>query len=180
MRQETATSPPSPRHLIPPAMPRNSKLTDYLGATLIFLMGAGALLLGMHGCHDIHHLQKHGLHAEGTVIDLISTTHTEGGGRSKSPRRTRVTYTPVVRYTDADGNHRHGKSLHSAVNYQNLKKGDKVTILYHPNEPENILLPAPSAKGGPIFFMIVGSFFCLIGGYLFKSAIRNKQGQSDN
>lgn len=158
-------------------MARSNKFIDYLTASIIFLMGAGAVMLGMNGYRDIQHLQKEGLGAEGTIIDNIPATDYTGGPKN-GPRRTRVTYTPVVQYTDETGHHRQGKSVMTSVNYRNLSKGDKVTIHYSPEAPERILLSESSAKGAPVFFMIVGSFLCLVGGYVIHSTIKTSKRQN--
>lgn len=141
------------------------KTFHWLPEIALFLVGAFVIGFGLSDYLENDELASRGITTSATVVEVRRMTSPGGGGRFRPKHRSK-TYIPVVRYVDAEGKPQTGWSKVKSVQYGSLKKGDVVTITYHPDAPEEVLLQGESGKSGPGVLMVIGALFCLGSGYL--------------
>ncbi len=147
-------------------------ISEWIFAIIFTLMGIGAFTVGVINFQDRLHLENNGLTTNATIIDIEASTFTSSGGHRRV-RRTTTHYSPVVRFTDAQGISRIGKSKVASLEYQNLEKGSTVTITYLPDNPTEIILAGDSTgKSSFIVFMAAGGLFCAMGGWLIYKKVK--------
>ncbi|MEN9557924.1 MAG: hypothetical protein RL141_293 [Candidatus Parcubacteria bacterium] len=79
------------------------------------------------------HLLKRGAETQGTVVDIVE-------GRS-GRARIRSSYAPIIEFSTPDGEIHRAQSRFSTGFLPTLK--DRMTILYNPNDPTNIVEKNP-------------------------------------
>lgn len=146
-------------------MSARHKTFHWLPEIALFLVGVFIIGFGLSDYLENDELGTRGITTAATVVEVRRITTSGGGGRFR-PKHRRKTYIPVVRYVDAEGKPQTGSSKVRSIEYASLKKGDVVTITYHPDAPEEVLLQGESGKSGPGVLMVIGALFCLGSCYL--------------
>jgi len=112
-------------------------------------IGLGGTIAGGIQYYKATTLPKHGVEAEGTVVSLL-----ESRGRKSQL----VTYTPVVAFQDANGQEYQAEMTGNGRN----QVGDKVTILYLPNNPKTADIKG-TITGASVVFAFISLGVGLIG-----------------
>lgn len=124
---------------------------------LIFLVAASFLAVSIAILLNGINLKKNGVPAAGTVIELKR----QRSGRS-------VSYKPVIEFT-AEGGVKHTSLLNVASNPPRFSKGEKVTIIYSKDNPDNIIIDSVSdIYIIPIIFDAAGVLFIFTGVALIR------------
>ena len=122
---------------------------------VIFLC-VGLLLVGLYFYNQRQHQQllDTGIRTQATVIRIIE--HDSGSGRKHHTH-----YYPVIRFTDTSGKEQLIQMTISAG--PGLKKGDSLSIVYAPGNPEKMDLEQPLHTSGTLVLAIVGGICALVG-----------------
>lgn len=122
---------------------------------IIFLC-VGLLLVGLHFYNQSAHQQllDTGIRTQATVIRIIE--HDSGSGRKHHTH-----YYPVIRFTDTSGKEQLIQMTISAG--PGLKKGDSLSIVFAPGNPEKMDLEQPLHTSGTLVLAIVGGICALVG-----------------
>ena len=122
---------------------------------VIFLC-VGLLLVGLYFYNQRQHQQllDTGIRTQATVIRIIE--HESGSGRKHHTH-----YYPVIRFTDTSGKEQLIQMTISAG--PGLKKGDSLSIVYAPGNPEKMDLEQPLHTSGTLVLAIVGGICALVG-----------------
>ncbi len=136
-------------------------LQKSLSSILYVFFAIGIGLAGVAGYLAIHQRQAlaQASRADGTVVDLE-----EGPSMSGGSVRSRAMYYPVVEYTTATGERVRFRGA-TASRPPAFDRGEAVTVLYEPSQPEKAKINAlselwfiPLVSGG------IGTLFILMGG----------------
>lgn len=121
--------------------------TTVIGATL------GTLAAGWAFCIYLNILdfEKHAITTEATVVKVEYETH-----RYKMLHE-RTTYFPVVRFSDAQGNLRQAHCRLPRKIHKKLHIGDTLSIVYRPEDTNEVKIDNKSVKYGCFFWMIAGT-----------------------
>lgn len=136
---------------------RAALLQGFIVSLLFILIGAvaGGFCLNFYAARK--HVLDNGIRTEATVVKLIRD-HNPGSVTS---------YTPVVSFTDAQGQPRQITRHLGDSDFYDLKPGTRTQIAYLPEAPEHFeIIPAPKMKvllliaaGGGLFFLVgIGMF----------------------
>lgn len=141
---------------------RATLLQGFIVSLLFILVGAvaGAFCLNFYAVRK--HVLDNGIRTEATVVKLI---------RDHNPGSKATSYTPVVSFTDAQGQPRKITRHLGDSDFYDLKPGTRTQIAYLPEAPEHFeIIPAPKMKvllliasGGGLFFLVgIGMFITSI------------------
>lgn len=120
---------------------------------LLFFIGAGLLVVAAKFSNADSDIAAAGGRAEGVVIDVVG----QRGSRGK------VTYRPIVAFTDQTGQRRSFASKVSS-SPPSYERGEKVTVLYDPANPADATIDSFVERYlGALMFGIMGAIFTLIG-----------------
>lgn len=136
---------------------RAALLQGFIVSLLFILIGAvaGGFCLNFYTARK--HVLDNGIRTEATVVKLI---------RDYNPGSV-ASYTPVVSFTDAQGQPRQITRHLGDSDFYDLKPGTRTQIAYLPEAPEHFeIIPAPKMKvllliaaGGGLFFLVgIGMF----------------------
>lgn len=128
----------------------------------LFFIIPGMLELGvglmLH--HEEQNMQDYGVRTTAVVVDA------DNGEEAPAP---------VVTFTDAQGSKHTAQTRYGSTDYQGLSKGDKVDVIYLPDDPQAVDI----ATEGFAFFngalMAMGAAFIVIGLTLCIALSRKKQ-----
>ena len=122
----------------------------------IIFICVGLLLIGVNFYNQSQHQQllDTGIKTEATVVRVIEDD-------SRSGRRSHTHYYPVVRFTDTAGQEQLIQMTISTG--PGLKKGDSLSIVYAPGNPEKMDLVHPQHTSGTLILSIVGGICALVG-----------------
>lgn len=126
---------------------------------LIFIC---CLLLGSWLCYQsylsyqhVRDMKAHGLQTEACIVDVIEE-------ESYDPESgTSTSYWPIYEYTDIHGKV-HQQKPTSTTGLVKYKKGDNVSIIYDPNDPDTeILVLTKAGKWTEILGFLIGGLFVI-------------------
>lgn len=130
---------------------------------LALLVGAGFMV------HGTRVFLAHAVHAQGTVVDLVS---------SRASDRS-LTYRPEVLFRDTQGRDIRFVSA-SGSNPPGYSRGEKVAVLYLPSDPENARLDGfMGVWFGPVILGGLGVVFFLTGGGIILAGVRKARRKAD-
>ena len=117
------------------------------------LLGIACLAGGVVWWQSTSRFVQSAGHADGTVIEIVEKRDRDGG----------ITFSPIVEFTDHQGQQRKYYSTTSS-NPSMYSVGDKVVILYDRDRPDSAKINHWfDIYIGPLFLTIIGSGFFLIG-----------------
>jgi len=142
----------------------------FVVAIVFLLIGLGALPGSVYFYVKEKQFEKIAVSAPGTVIDLIKKER-----RSDNNRRTLV-YVPVIQFTDQNGKLQEYHSPHGS-NPPDYKHGDKVMILYEPDNPEFAKMDDWQRYLWVVVFGIFGIAFSASSALMWWLAMRSRNQQ---
>ena len=122
----------------------------------IIFICLGILMVGLFFYNQSSHKQllDTGVITDATVVNVIR--HDTGSGRKRHTQ-----YYPVIRFTDTAGNEQLIQMTCSTG--PGLKKGDSLSIVYAPGNPEKMDLVQPQHTSGTLILAIAGGICSLVG-----------------
>ena len=133
---------------------RNSRKIGY---TLFFLAGLGVLIYAVYESAINLKLIFSGEKVTGVVDRFDSYTSTDS-----ETRKTTTYYSPVIKFTDVNGVDRYF-SPEGSYAYKSRKVGDKVKLLYNPNNPKQANIYSISRMFlRPLGLALIGLIFMVI------------------
>jgi len=142
----------------------------FVVAIVFLLIGLGALPGSVYFYVKEKQFEKMAVSAPGVVIDLIKKER-----RSDNNRRTLV-YAPIVQFVDQNGNTQEYHSPHGS-NPPDYKRGDKVMILYEPDNPEFAKMDDWQRYIWVIILGIFGIAFSLSSALMWWLVVRSRKQQ---
>ena len=122
----------------------------------IIFICLGILMVGLFFYNQSSHKQllDTGVITDATVVNVIR--HDTGSGRKRH-----TAFYPVVRFTDTSGKEQLIQMTISTG--PGLKKGDSLSIVYAPGNPEKMDLVQPQRTSGTLILAIAGGICALAG-----------------
>lgn len=138
---------------------------------IFFTVGAGLLTGGFFAFKSTSRFIETAHQSQGRVVALERRESTNSEGRRS------VSYYPRVEFTPRRGNKTVFTSS-SGSSPPSYNVGDKVEILYDPQNPSKAKINAFFAKwGGSLILTIMGSIFSLVGGFIMFFSIKTARGR---
>ena len=128
----------------------------------VFIVGFGLIFFGIGAVltYQQRSFERQGAQAQGEVISLASSCDDDG-----------CTYAPVVRFTTGSGD-----TVTFDTNYYSsppaYHTGQRVTVIYSPEEPEKAVIQG-QGQLFRIIFMGIGGIIIVVGLWMFFSNIRD-------
>lgn len=132
--------------------------------TIFLIVGLGVLAGSVYNTLQTKDFLSSAVHAEGEVVDLIAR-------RSDNS----TTYAPKVSFYTAN-KQRLSFTSSSSSSPAAYSRGEKVTVLYSPNNPSNAKIDSFfSLWGASLIMGVLGVVFSAVGGGIWINQIRNKR-----
>jgi len=126
----------------------------------VFLILFGLIFFGIGAglTYKQSYLERGGTQASGEVTSLAESCDDDG-----------CSYTPIVRFITLEGNTFSFRSTYSSYPPE-YEIGEKVTVIYLPEAPENVVIKG-EGTGFRIVFMIVGGIIACVGLGMFSTTV---------
>jgi hypothetical protein len=147
------------------AAARKQQKANRFGIPLLFLAGAGLLLLGGHLYRRTEAFLAKAVHAPGVVVDLERRHSSDGAD----------TFAPVVEFEHEGRRFRFADSVSSRP--ASYRAGDRVGVLYDPANPRDARIDRGRwNRAIPIFVGCFGLLFCAAGLLVVKKRSTSRAG----
>lgn len=144
------------------------------GLFFVFI-GIAALFAGSVHNQEAAEFKERGISTEAIVVRIETKT---GGGPRRSRKNsihTHSAFSPIVRFTDTEGQTRQGFSIVTKAEYEKLPIGSTVTITYLPEAPDEVLLEEDTLETSPFIWIPIGGAIILFGCWYVYRAFPGKK-----
>jgi Protein of unknown function (DUF3592) len=128
-------------------------------AALFIIGGIISVYMSLKSIKLRNRLQQNGTVTEGIVFDFVSENENLRGDMQNTP-------TPIIRFVTKNQQWITQPANNSFISNQ-LRQGDKVTVVYDDKEPEQFILKSTFNQVWLYYFLVIAGLCSIIGGSIY-------------